>query len=172
MRKFATLCKIFWISAAITLCTGFSYAQEALDSLNKKFDRSRTTFPQQKLYVHFAQEFYLTGETVWFKIYYVDGAFHHSMDISKVAYVEILDNNNQPLLQTKVALKDGKGDGALFLPASINSGNYHVRAYTQWMRNFSPEFFFHKSISIVNSFRKLEADIVKAPKPFSVQFFP
>ena len=150
----------------------FSYAQESLDSLSKKFDRYRTTFPQEKLYVHLAQEFYLTGETVWFKIYYVDGALHHSMDLSKVAYVEILDNNNQPLLQTKVALKDGKGDGSLFLPASINSGNYHVRAYTQWMRNFSPEFFFHKTISIVNSFRKLEADIPKTPKPFSVQFFP
>ena len=172
MRKFATLCKIFWISTAITLCTGFSYAQETLDSLSKKFDRHRTTFPQEKLYVHLAQEFYLTGETVWFKIYYVDGALHHSMDISKVAYVEILDDNNLPLLQTKVALKDGKGDGSLFLPASINSGNYHVRAYTQWMRNFSPEFFFHKTISILNSFRKLEADITKTPKPFSVQFFP
>ena len=129
-------------------------------------------FPRKNYTFIFAQEFYLTGETVWFKIYYVDGALHHSMDISKVAYVEILDNNNQPLLQTKVALKDGKGDGSLFLPASINSGNYHVRAYTQWMRNFNPEFFFHKSISIVNSFRKLEAEIVKAPKPFSVQFFP
>jgi hypothetical protein len=172
MRNFATLCKIFGISTAIMLCTGFSYAQQSLDSLSKKFDRYRTTFPQEKLYVHLAQEFYLTGETVWFKIYYVDGALHHSMDLSKVAYVEILDNNNQPLLQTKVALKDGKGDGSLFLPASLNSGNYHVRAYTQWMRNFSPEFFFHKTISIVNSFRKLEADIAKAPKPFSVQFFP
>ena len=172
MRNFATLGKIFWISTAITLCTGFSFAQETLDSLSKKFDRYRTTFPQEKLYVHLAQEFYLTGETVWFKIYYVDGALHHSIDISKVAYVEILDNNNQPLLQTKVALKDGKGDGSLFLPASINSGNYHVRAYTQWMRNFSPEFFFHKTISIVNAFRKLEADVAKAPKPFSVQFFP
>ena len=172
MRKLATLCKIFGISTAIMLCTGFSYAQETLDSLSKKFDRYRTTFPQEKLYVHLAQEFYLTGETVWFKIYYVDGALHHSMDISKVAYVEILDNNNQRLLQTKVALKDGKGDGSLFLPASISSGNYHLRAYTQWMRNFSPEFFFHKTISIVNSFRKLEADIAKAPKPFSVQFFP
>jgi len=172
MRKFAILCKLFGISTAIILCTGFSYAQQSLDSLSKKFDRYRNTFPQEKLYVHFAQEFYLTGETVWFKIYYVDGALHHSMDLSKVAYVEILDNNNQPLLQTKVALKDGKGDGSLFLPASINSGNYHVRAYTQWMRNFSPEFFFHKTISIVNSFRKLEPEIAKTPKPFSVQFFP
>ena len=166
MRKLATLCKIFGISTAIMLCTGFSYAQETLDSLSKKFDRYRTTFPQEKLYVHLAQEFYLTGETVWFKIYYVDGALHHSMDISKVAYVEILDNNNQPLLQTKVALKDGKGDGSLFLPASISSGNYHLRAYTQWMRNFSPEFFFHKTISIVNSFRKLEARHRKSSKTF------
>ena len=172
MWKFATLFKIFWIGTAITFCPGLSYAQETLDSLNKKFDRHRTIFPQEKLYVHLAQEFYLTGETVWFKIYYVDGALHHTMDISKVAYVEILDSNNQPLLQTKVALKQGEGHGSLFLPASITSGNYHVRAYTQWMRNFSPDFFFHKSISIVNSFRKLEGDLPNPPKPFSVQFFP
>jgi hypothetical protein len=165
--------KIMLIGAILCLVHPPASAQQkALDSLQKKFDRYRISLPQEKLYVHTDQELYLTGETLWFKIYYVDGALHYPLDISKVAYLEILDNDNRPVLQTKVALKNGEGHGSFFLPASINSGNYHIRAYTQWMKNFSPEYFFHKPISIINSFRKLETENVRPAKPFIAQFFP
>jgi hypothetical protein len=146
--------------------------QTGLDSLLRKFDRYRIALPQEKIYVHVAQELFITGETLWFKAYYVDGAQHHPMNVSKVAYVEILDLENRPILQTKIGLKNGEGHGSFFLPASINSGHYQLRAYTQWMKNFSPDFFFHKKISIVNSFRKLEKPQVNAGKSFNIQFFP
>jgi hypothetical protein len=173
MERIFYFCKIALLSASIGLISPSASAQQAeLDSLHKKFDRYRINLPQEKLYVHTDQELYLTGESLWFKIYYVDGALHHPMDVSKVAYFEILDADNRPVLQTKIALKDGEGNGSLFLPATINSGNYNVRAYTQWMKNFSPEYFFHKRIGIINSFRKLEIEKVSASKPFVVQFFP
>lgn len=146
--------------------------QAGLDSVLKKFDRYRINWPQEKVYLHVAQELFLTGETLWFKLYYVDGALHHPMNISKVAYVEILDLDNRPILQTKIELKNGQGNGSFFLPASINSGSYQLRAYTHWMKNFSPEFFFHKTIRIVNSFRKLESPTTSATKKFNIQFFP
>lgn len=174
--KTVTICS-FWKAVRMLflflLISASTFAQQvALDSLHKRFDRYRITFPQEKLYVHTNQDTYLVGETLWFKIYYTDGARHYPIDISKVAYVEVLDANNQPVLQTKVALKRGEGNGALFLPASINSGNYHFRAYTQWMKNFSADHFFHKTISVVNSFKKLEPTEVKAAKDFTVEFFP
>ena len=44
----------------------------------------------EKLFLHTDKEFYLAGEVVWFKVYCVDVSFHKPMNISKLAYVEIL----------------------------------------------------------------------------------
>ncbi len=152
-----------------------SFGQQApLDTLKKRFDRYRIKHPTEKLYVHTDQDLYLTGETLWFAMYYVDGVLHRPENISKVGYVEILDKDNRPVLQTKISLKNGHGNGALFLPATINTGNYHLRAYTQWMKNFDPELYFYKTINIVNTFRRL--DEKKPPTPeeqqIHAQFFP
>jgi hypothetical protein len=152
-----------------------SFGQQAqLDSLKKRFDRHRINNPTEKLYVHTDQELYLTGETLWFKVYYIDGVLHHPGDISKVAYVEILDSANRAVLQAKISLKNGEGNGSLFLPASINTGNYRLRAYTHWMKNFDAGFYFHKNISVVNTFRKLEhkKETPVETQEVHAQFFP
>ena len=74
------------------------------DSITKKFDQYRRQAFQEKLYLHTDRNFYLTGEIIWFKIYCVDGSFHRPIDVSKVAYLEIIDRDNESVLQTKVEL--------------------------------------------------------------------
>jgi hypothetical protein len=161
-------------TAGLILATGiYTFAQQpALDSLKTKFDRYRKKGFQEKIYLHIDRPGYLTGETMWFKIYLTDGAFHKPSGLSDVAYIEVLDNEAQPVLQTKVSLADGKGNGSLFIPATLNSGNYTIRAYTNWMKNFSADYFFHKSISVVNAFKKLEPGAVSTTAPLDAQFFP
>lgn len=167
--------KLFSLTVVLMIMHQMSFGQQTqLDSLKKRFDRHRINNPTEKLYVHTDQELYLTGETLWFKIYYVDGVLHHPGDISKVAYVEILDAENRAMLQAKISLKNGEGNGALFLPATINTGNYTLRAYTHWMKNFDAGFYFHKNISVVNTFRKLD-DRKEPPaetQQVHAQFFP
>src|SRR5690606_13334946 len=60
----------------------------------------------------------------------------------------------------------------LFIPASLNSGNYQLRGYTQWMKNYSSEFFFHKNISIVNAFRAPDAGTTAKQSPLAVSWYP
>ncbi len=163
-----------WLTAVVLVtASASSFAQKAdLDTLLKKFDRYRVSHATEKIYAHLDQELYLTGEMMWFKLYVVDGSFHKPSDISKVAYVEILDKENKPVLQTKVPLQNGMCNGSLFLPASVGSGVYNMRVYTSWMKNFGPEFFFQKTVTIVNTFKKLEIEKTKpGPKP-DAQFFP
>jgi len=117
------------------------------------------------------RSYYLTGEILWFKIYDVDGTFHKPLEISKVAYIEILSPENHAVLQAKVALINGFGDGSIFLPASISSGNYQVRAYTNWMKNFEPEGYFRSSITIVNTFKEPETPATTIGR-YDAQFFP
>ncbi|HTF20540.1 MAG TPA: hypothetical protein VK658_20850 [Chryseolinea sp.] len=146
--------------------------QQALDSLVRKFNAYRTVATTEKVYVHIDQDVCLTGETMWFKVYLLNASSHEPSKLSKVAYVEVLDNVNHAVLQTKIAVSNGVGSGSLFIPASITSGNYVIRVYTAWMRNFSPTFYFHKQITLINPFRRLELEKKVAAQKSLVQFFP
>jgi hypothetical protein len=75
-------------------------------------------------------------------------------------------------LQTKVGLGKGHGDGSLYLPLTLSTGNYKLRAYTSWMRNYGTEGFFEKSISVVNARKSAGTLFAPAPLKYSVAFFP
>jgi hypothetical protein len=146
--------------------------------LQQKFDIYRKETLLEKLYVHTDKSVYLTGEVLWFKVYAVDAFFHKPLPLSSVAYVEILDKNNKAVLQSKISLKKGDGycdgNGSFFMPASINSGNYKLRAYTSWMKNFSADYFFEKSITIYNPQKGANMDSASQTQNLEahIDFFP
>jgi hypothetical protein len=143
----------------------------SFEQLIKQFDTYRQQHLQEKIHVHTDRPNYLTGETMWFKVYLTDGTLHRPLDISRVTYLELLDETNAPVAQAKISMRDGIGDGSIYLSPGIRSGNYTLRAYTNWMKNYSPEFFFHRTITIINTFRPLELPEVKPPV-VDLQFFP
>jgi hypothetical protein len=161
---------------AIVISSDFVSGQERTDTsgaLVNQLIRYGNHHLQEKLFVHIDRSLYLTGETIWLRLYYVDGSFHRPLNVSKVAYLEVLDTHHKAVVQGKIALNDeGSGNGTLFLPASIGSGYYTVRAYTNWMKNFSPELYFQQQITVVNPF----AHVIPGPKinpvNYDVQFFP
>ncbi len=162
----------------ITILTMFALqpslvqAQVNNTGIQQQFDYYRKTTLSEKLYMHTDKNFYLVGEILWWKLYYVDGVFHKPLDISKVAYIEILDSKNKPVMQAKAALKKGDGNGSFYLPVSLSSGNYTIRAYTNWMKNFGADYFFEKQITIVNSLKPLNTPAIIPPVTYDIQFFP
>src|SRR5690606_29163013 len=106
------------------------------------------------------------------KAYVVDASLDRPLKMSKVVYVEILDDAGQVALHAKVPVENATGHTALFLPATLNSGNYTLRAYTRWMTNYSPDFFFHKTITVVNPFKPLGLAVQAPENNLDVQFFP
>ncbi|HEV2478187.1 MAG TPA: hypothetical protein VGS79_00925, partial [Puia sp.] len=127
---------------------------------------------QEKLYVHTDKELYLCGEICWFKLYLVNATTGRPMDLSKVAYLEWLDKDNKPVLQAKAGLSKGYGDGSVYLPLTLRSGTYKLRAYTSWMKNYGADWFFEKSITVVNARRSAELSAVADTLHYPVAFFP
>ncbi|HWK04741.1 MAG TPA: hypothetical protein VNS58_13970 [Puia sp.] len=158
----------FWVAPIHAQDT--TAAQEA--TLVKAVDQYRLQHLQEKLFVHTDKEFYLAGEICWFKLYNVDAGSHRPVDISKVAYLEWLDKNNKPVLQAKVGLRQGHGDGSLYLPLTLRSGNYKLRAYTSWMKNYGADWFFEKTIEVVNARKSAEVPITDPPLQYNIVFFP
>lgn len=143
-----------------------------VDTLVNRFKQYRENTLQEKIYVHIDRTFYLTGETLWFKVYNVDGTLHKPLDVSKVAYAEVLDAANFAVLQAKIELDQGTGSGSFFIPASLSSGNYRLRVYTSWMKNFLPEYYFNQHLTIVNPFVAPEVRPEKNQPACQIDFFP
>src|SRR5688572_27056142 len=149
-----------------------AFAQNDYAGIQNRFAQYREKALQEKIYVHTDKEFYLAGEIVWFKLYYVEGSQHTPLELSKVAYVELLDKDNKPAMQAKITLKEGHGDGSFFLPVSVPTGNYQLRAYTNWMKNFGPDYFFQKNVRIVNTLKTKQEVIKDTAIRYDVQFLP
>ena len=159
----------------ILLSFQFSASRGQEDSsarLVGKFDHYVKQVLQEKIYVHTDKSVYLSGEIIWFKLYAVDAFFHLPLHVSSVAYIEILDQSNKPLLQAKLAIKNGDGEGSFYLPSSLKSGNYRLRSYTNWMKNFSPAYFFEKTITIINALHSTESDSRIYTPSYIIGLFP
>ena len=128
------------------------YAQNI--SVSERFNKYTSRVIQEKLFVHTDKDFYTAGEILWFKIYYVNGATHQSLQLSKIAYVEVLNENNEPVLEGKISLEPGESNGSFYLPVTLSTGNYTLRAYTNWMKNFDNEYFL--SVGLYPSSKLLE----------------
>jgi hypothetical protein len=166
----STFCVLF--ESLFFLASLYSQNTTPEKELINEFNQYRSRYMQEKLFVHTDKDSYVSREICWFRMYYVDAFYNRPASISHIAYIEILDKNNHPLLQQKVSLKPVESNGSFIIPINISSGVYRLRAYTSWMKNFSPEYYFEKSIRIVNP-RNLQPDsILSKIKQYDIQFFP
>ncbi len=172
MIRFYSTCRRCALIIPFLFVIPLAKGQAKLDSLTKHFNNHRSQSVVEKIYLHTDRSFYLTGETMWFKVYQVDASQHKPLDLSKVVYIEVIGSSNQAMIQLKVELKNGFGSGSIFLPASLNSASYSLRAYTSLMKNSSPEFYFQKTFTIVNPFVRPELEPILKTQTLAAQFFP
>lgn len=143
-----------------------------LKQISDDFDKFKSRNLQEKVFVHTDRSFYLAGETLWFKLYLTEGGGHKPLGLSRITYVEILDKENVPVARAKTAMDKGNGKGSFYLPLSLKSGNYTMRAYTHRMKNSSPDYFFSKELTILNSFLSPGFESPGKPELAEVAFFP
>jgi hypothetical protein len=134
-------------------------------------------YPQEKVYLHTDKPFYSPGEDLWFKAYLMIGPYQVPDTLSGVLYVELI-NDEQFIIDRKILrMRRGLGWGDMQLPASLNSGTYILRAYTRYMQNFDPYFYFRKAIQIIGPAisdvkRNLRVKEDINSRPILLRFFP
>lgn len=98
------------------------------------------------------RDIYITGETVYFKILNLSDSILKEIGWSEVVYLELITPEGLPLSQGKFKFGSGGSQGKLEIPEGLLSGNYYLKAYTKWIRNFTPIVYSYKLLSIVNPF--------------------
>jgi len=121
------------------------------ENISDRFINYCRSFQWEEIYVQTDREEYIAGENLWMKIYLIDRQTNTPVEGTSLAYFEVLNSENRPVVQKRIKINGGSGPGEVVLPDSLSSGIYLIRAYTNRMKNFLPENCFHKKIKIYNA---------------------
>ena len=95
---------------------------------------------QEKVYLHFDNNCYFLGDTIWYKAYVVLADDNSPEPLSRILYVELLNEQGYLMERQQLRIdKQGQADGCFAICDTLFAGFYEVRAYTKWMLNFGYE---------------------------------
>lgn len=120
---------------------------------------------QEKVALFTDREIYCVGEPLFFRAYNISDPQLRSIDWSRVLYAEIITPDGKPVYQAKYRYDSAGTSGAIIIPEDVLTGNYYFRAYTKWMRNFSPYSYSYQIIQIINPYNK---ELLKPQSDFTL----
>lgn len=108
--------------------------------------------PKEQVYINYNANYFLSGEKLFYNIYNINTSSKKLSNISKIAYVELIDITRKEIFKHKIKLENGVGYGDFFIPPNIKTGAYKIIGYTKWIKNFGLEEVFIGDIFIINPF--------------------
>lgn len=104
--------------------------------------------PVENLQLNTNRDVYITGEKIWFTVWYSEKSSDEPL--SKVLYLELINNENKAVIAKKYKIKDQTINGHLSIPDEIPTGVYYLRCYTNFMKNYPVESLPGMLIKIIN----------------------
>jgi hypothetical protein len=148
------------------------YAQTIITTKIETF-ASKDSF--EKAYLQFDKPYYAAGDTIYFKAYVTIGERHNLSALSGVLHVDLINTKSKIDKSIKLPIANGVTWGDFALSDSLPTGNYRVRAYTNWMRNEGEGAFFEKIIPVGSTRQQRipESNTAKLERgKADLQFFP
>lgn len=107
---------------------------------------------QEKIGIITNRDIYVVNEYVHFKL--INLSSKQIKSWSKVVYVELISNDGRSFFQGKFPFDSMGCNSGFQVPENILTGNYYLKVYTKWMRNYSNKSYAYKPISILNPYNK------------------
>ena len=133
------------------LFISYTSEEDLFNQIIKRFENYNQSHPQEKVHLHLDKPYYAAGDDIWFKAYLVNNLKSGPSTLSGVLIVELLDQKDSLLQEIKLPVISGITWGNIGLKDTYDEGNYRIRAYTSWMKNFGDNFYYDKTIKIGNS---------------------
>lgn len=138
------------IPLGVLLCFSPLFAQSMQDTVITHFNLLEKV-SQEKLYMHLDKPFYGAGEKIWWKGYLVNATTHQDNSKSNFIISELI-NRSDSIIERKKIRRDSLGfHHAFTLPPTLPAGDYYLRAYSNWMLNEDPDFFYSRNLKIGNA---------------------
>jgi len=153
--------------------TNILLAQEmSVESTISTFQDYAENHPIEKIYLHLDKPYYAAGEYMFFRAYLTDRNLSPENAASKIIYVELSDAKKNLVKRILLYSEQQEFAGQMQLSDSLPSAGYHLRAYTNWMRNAGEDYFYHRDIYIENGSEPKQTIVVPQAFDYRVAFFP
>ena len=121
-----------------------------IEKIEYALENYSETFPQQKVYLHLDKPDYEYGDIIWIKAYLVNATSHKPDKLSTNLYLELISPSKTITERKRLRLVDGFAKGDFMIRDTMPEGLYQIRAYTNWMQNLGPEFYFTRNFTVSN----------------------
>jgi hypothetical protein len=138
-----SVCALLFIGLA-----GFVKADDPIQRILAALEKWSTDHPIEKVYIQTDKPYYALGDDIWMKAYITIGGDHRLSAYSGALNVELIDDAQKVKQWIKLPVINGTAEGDFAIADTLRDGNYHIRAYTNWMRNAGEEYFFDKAVVI------------------------
>ena len=143
------------------------------EKIREGLKRQQSEYIQEKVWLHLDKPFYSPGDDMWLSAYLLLAGDHLASPISRILYIDLIGPDRQIVRQLKLRAEHGRAHSVMPLPDSLAAGIYHLRAYTNWMRNFDETWMYHREIHLMDDSLPLEADSENSGKEsYHIDFFP
>lgn len=108
---------------------------------------------QEQIVLQTNTDFYLSGESILYKTISLNKKNKETITLSKIAYVELINNDNTSVLKHKQVINNGISYNDFFIPTNIETGSYKIIAYTKLTQ--SNNEYAARDIFILNPYLQL-----------------
>jgi len=129
---------------------------------NEKMDWNNFAMLREKVYLHTDRDYYYSRESIWFKAYLGYSLPLLRDTLSRTLYVELISPEKKTIDSKVYRIEEGAAWGDFNLPDSIPPGQYYLRAYTNWMRNYGDSALFVKPVPVLSWNQNIEPVILES----------
>lgn len=115
---------------------------------------------------------YLCGEEILVSMGLLKVDTYSPSVLSKLVKLELLDDKGVRIWGSKQELTDGKALAVIPVSSKLSSGWYYIRAYTQWMQNFSTTDYSVYPVKIVNPSELSTIAVLEEKRADRVEIMP
>ena len=146
MKKSVLIIVVLILTGGVNL-----YAQGF--NMNRSSNSMYQNMPQEGIFIHQNSTQLFAGEKLYYKVYCLNLKDGNLSDLSKIAYVQLLDSNKNTVFSHKIRLDKGIGASDFALPTDLETGSYKIIGYTSWMQSRKEYQFFESDLIIINPYK-------------------
>ncbi len=126
--------------------------------------------PRESLYLHLNKTVYINGEEIWFKGYTYDRKESLPSNGSTNINIQLYDKEGKELYKGLFLGNKGSFRGNIPIDSTWTSGDYYLKASTNWMNNFKEDESYNKRIKIIKE--SIPEEVKTAKLQYDFQLFP
>jgi hypothetical protein len=122
---------------------------------------------QEKIHLFPDRNHAVSGDTVWFSVVILNGS---SGEFSNVIHIQLDDTENRHISKVMVVCNENKGEGFIFIPDSLSTGIYVLKAFSLIQKNTESAIVNQRILAVYNRFDK-EVLSMKLPRNNYLKIF-